>query len=169
MLEIVGQNWMQATAQVLGVIGATAPPLYKFIQSRKKKISHASLKNDLDLLGQLDAEDPNHAVVKKHIDWTIAKLYSLEHSSSSWFGIPEVKSPKDLAMGLFMFLIFGSWTVYILTGGLNWSALVTGIFAIGGFQLIVEGFIKPSKKAIASADASSATKRKKKAAEAITA
>jgi hypothetical protein len=118
---------LKILAGLVGAIGL-------FLQIRNlRNASRSSIKTDLEILEKLTPSDPNYAIVRNSLDQSIKRVY----------GDPArrkfIPSPVDFWFGFIWCIGFGYWTIYLFRDGFSWWAVVTGLFALGGFGGIITG------------------------------
>lgn len=99
----------------------------------------SALKIDLDIFHLIEEADPNHAVIKKHIDKRIVAIYVLERTG-------KIHSWGDFIIGLTIAGVFSILTVYLVRNGFSWWSLLTGPFALVGIGGILNGLEEKASK-----------------------
>ena len=112
--------------RTIPVLLATAGAIYKFKDARPRR--RTNLKADLELLKaareqQIECDDFQASIEKE-----LSRLYRLS-GQREWYTV---------ALGAVLALLFGIWTVYLVSDS-SWWAVGTGFFTFVGISLATAG------------------------------
>jgi hypothetical protein len=126
--------------KVLAILAGAVASIHQIKQFRAN--SRSSLKADLEILRMLDKAEPEHNLVKAHTTQLINQLYSPRAGKRF-----KIYNLEDFLMGLFGAVGLTFWTAHILRNGFSFWALLTGVFALASFLVMLDGFDPKKKKA----------------------
>jgi len=131
-------NWdfIETIAKAIVVIGGMLVSIYQ-IYTRLPK-SRASLTRDLEILKNLDKDDPAYSIIRAHVDKQVTKIYQPALLPVKSF---KVHNWPNLFIGLTFLLVFAPWTYSLYTEG-SWWGILTGFLAVGGLGNIGLAFDK---------------------------
>jgi len=113
--------------RTIPVLLATAGAIYKFKDARPRR--RTNLKADLELLKVAREQQIECDGFQASIEAELSRLY---RSS-------EKREWSTIAFGAILALLFGIWTVYLVTDGFTWWAIGTGFFTFVGISLATAG------------------------------
>jgi hypothetical protein len=113
--------------RAIPVLLATAGAIYKFKDARPRR--RTNLKADLELLKAAREQRIDCAGFQASIEAELTRLY---RSS-------EKREWGTVAFGSVLALLFGVWTVYLVSDGFTWWAIGTGFFTFVGISLLTAG------------------------------
>ena len=134
-------NW-ELLLQASGIVVGAIISLYQI--SHLLPGSRSTLKADLEILKLLEPTDPNHHIVKAHVDSTIRSIYP---ASTRLGG----KAGKKFEWKLFLFFVgytigLAALTLWLIRTNHNGWAVVTGIFTLIGMLVVAGHFVDDEEK-----------------------
>jgi hypothetical protein len=119
--------------RTIPVLLATAGAIYKFKDARPRR--RTNLKADLELLKAAREQQIDCGDFQSSIEKELARLYR-SSGEREWYTV---------AFGAVLALLFGSWTVYLVSDS-SWWAVGTGFFTFVGISLATAGLDAEPRK-----------------------